>query len=60
MDPLLWLSAAAIVAAILVSIPLLQRLFLGKKEEPVEDGGMSYYIYIYIYIYIYCNIINIF
>ncbi|XP_011409928.1 PREDICTED: DDRGK domain-containing protein 1-like [Amphimedon queenslandica] len=38
MDPLLWLSAAAIVAAILVSIPLLQRLFLGKREEPVQDG----------------------
>lgn len=49
MDPLLWLSAAAIVAAILVSIPLLQRLFLGKREEPVQDGGTSYYRSCYLY-----------
>ena len=40
MDPLLWLSAAAIVAALLFSIPFIQRLFLGKRGEirPAQDG----------------------
>ena len=40
MDPLLWLSAAAIVAALLFSIPFIQRLFMGKRGEirPAQDG----------------------
>lgn len=40
MDPLLWLSAAAIVAALLFSIPFIQRLFTGKRGEirPAQDG----------------------
>ena len=33
MDPFIWLAGAVIVAAVLFSIPYIQRLLIGNKQQ---------------------------